>query len=76
VYFCGEAEGVGEGFATAFIAAQVIAAAIRIKICLCMLMLKMKEMRERAAQSSATSMCWGGCLSRRQFAREDRAPNS
>jgi len=49
VYFCGEAEGVGEGFAIPFIAAEVIAAAIRIKICLCMLMLKLKmeEMRER-----------------------------
>ncbi len=76
VYFCAEAEGVGEGFAIAFIAAQVIAAAIRIKICLCMLMLKMKEMRERAAQSSATNMCRGGCLSRSEFAREGRAPKS
>jgi hypothetical protein len=43
---------------------------------LCMLKLKMKEMRERAAQSSATDMCRGGCLSRSEFAREDRAPTS
>ena len=69
---------MGEGFAIPFIAAEVIAAAIRIKICLCMLMLKlkMKEMRERAAQSSATNICRGGCLSRSEFAREDRAPTS
>ena len=76
VYFCAEAGGVGEGFAIPFIAAEVIAAAIRIKICLCMLKLKMEEMRERAAQSSATNMCRGGCLSRSEFAREDRAPKS
>jgi hypothetical protein len=45
-------------------------------LCMLMLKLKMEEMRERAAQSSATNMCRGGCLSRSEFAREDRAPTS
>jgi len=36
----------------------------------------MEEMGERAAQSSAANVCRGGCLSRSEFAREDRAPTS